>query len=54
MVSKITSVTEEVYNLLKRMKLPHKSFGDTIERLCRNITTENLLKWYDNNTDGRI
>ncbi|MFX0013697.1 MAG: antitoxin VapB family protein [Promethearchaeota archaeon] len=51
MVSKTISVTEEVYMLLKRMKLPHESFGETIERLCKNFTTENLLKWYEN-TDG--
>ena len=51
MASKTISVTEEVYNLLKRMKLPHESFGETIERLCKNFTTENLLKWYDN-TEG--
>ncbi len=51
MVSKTLSVTEEVYNLLKRMKLPHESFGEAIERLCKNFTTENLLIWYDN-TDG--
>lgn len=51
MVSKTISVTEEVYTLLKRMKLPHESFGETIERLCKNFTTENLFKWYEN-TEG--
>jgi predicted CopG family antitoxin len=51
MASKTISVTEEVYNLLKRMKLPHESFGETIERLCKNFTTENLLTWFDN-TEG--
>lgn len=29
------------------MKLPHESFGDTIERLCKNFTAENLIKWFD-------
>ncbi|MHA1971506.1 MAG: antitoxin VapB family protein [Candidatus Hodarchaeales archaeon] len=48
MASKTISVTEDVYNLLKRMKLPHESFGDTIERLCQNFTAKNLLKWYEN------
>jgi predicted CopG family antitoxin len=52
MTSKTISLTEETYNLLKRMKLPHESFGDTIERLCKNFSAENLIKWLDT-TDGR-
>ena len=51
MVSKTLSVTEEVYNILKKMKLPHESFGDTIERLCRNFTANNLAKWFET-TEG--
>ena len=51
MTSKTISLTEEVYNLLKKIKLPHESFGDTIERLCRNFTAENLMRWFDT-TDG--
>lgn len=51
MTSKTVSLTEEVYNLLKRMKLPHESFGDTIERLCKSFTAANLIKWFDT-TDG--
>lgn len=51
MVSKTISVTEDVYNLLKKMKLPHESFGETIERLCKNFTAENLLNWF-NNSEG--
>ncbi len=47
MVSKTISVTEDVYNLLKKMKLPHESFGDTIERLCKNFSTVNLLNWFE-------
>ena len=33
------------------MKLPHESFGDTIERLCRNFTASNLIKWFET-TEG--
>ena len=51
MASKTISVTDEVYNLLKKMKLPHESFGDTIDRLCKSFTSGNLLKWYEN-TEG--
>ena len=51
MTSKTISVTEEVYNLLKKMKLPHESFGDTIERLCKNFSADNLTKWFET-TDG--
>lgn len=47
MVSKTISVTEDVYNLLKKMQLPHESFGDTIERLCKNFSTRNLLNWLE-------
>ncbi len=47
MVSKTISVTEDVYNLLKKMKLSHESFGETIERLCKNYSTENLLTWFE-------
>ncbi|TXT57587.1 MAG: hypothetical protein BAJATHORv1_10289 [Candidatus Thorarchaeota archaeon] len=45
MASKTISVTEEVYDLLKKMKLPGESFGDTISRLCRGKTTSSLLQW---------
>jgi predicted CopG family antitoxin len=48
MVSKTISVTEEVYNLLKRIKLPRESFGEAIERICSNYTSENLSVWFDN------
>ncbi|MHA1651857.1 MAG: antitoxin VapB family protein [Candidatus Helarchaeota archaeon] len=51
MPSKTISVTEEVYNLLKKMKLPHESFEDTIERLCRHFSADNLMKWFEA-TDG--
>ena len=58
MVSKTISVTDKVYNLLKRMKLHHESFGDTIERLCNNYTSQNLADWmekfkgWEDMTDG--
>ncbi|MCF2141246.1 MAG: antitoxin VapB family protein [Candidatus Lokiarchaeota archaeon] len=48
MASKTISVTEKVYMLLKKMKLPSESFGDTIERLCLNFTAGNLIEWFDN------
>ncbi|MHA1266169.1 MAG: antitoxin VapB family protein [Candidatus Helarchaeota archaeon] len=51
MTSKTISVTEKVYNLLKKMKLPHESFGDTIERLCKNFSADNLRKWFET-TEG--
>ena len=45
MASKTISVREEVYNLLKKMKLPGESFGDTIFRLCRSKTSRALSLW---------
>ena len=45
MVSKTISVTEEVYNLLKKMQLPGESFGDTIARLCKSRTSSSLRLW---------
>lgn len=45
MVSKTISVTEDVYNLLKKMKLPGESFGNTIARLARGKTTTSLRMW---------
>lgn len=48
MVSKTISVTEDVYNLLKRIKLPRESFGEAIERICKSYTSENLNFWFDN------
>jgi predicted CopG family antitoxin len=47
MTSKTISIKEEVYNLLKSMKLPHESFDEVILRLCKNYTAKNLLKWLD-------
>jgi hypothetical protein len=49
MVSRTISVRDDVYDLLKKMKLPHGSFGDVIERLCKIYIGVNLLSWSDNN-----
>jgi predicted CopG family antitoxin len=45
MTSKTISVTEEVYELLSRLKLPHESLGDVIKRLCEEKTANSLIKW---------
>jgi len=45
MTSKTISVTEDVYNLLRKMKLPGESFGKTINRLCRYKTSVSLRLW---------
>lgn len=49
MASKVISVTEEVYDLLKSIKLPNESFGDTIKRLCTQYTADSLLNWVNTN-----
>ncbi len=48
MALKKISVSEKVYLLLKKLRLPSESFGDAIERICLNFTTENLIQWFDN------
>jgi predicted CopG family antitoxin len=45
MTSKTISVTLDVYDLLKKMRLPGESFGDTIARLCKGKTSESLYLW---------
>lgn len=50
MASKTISVTEEVYELLSRMKLPHESFGDVIKRLCEEKTAKSLVNWVSEKT----
>ncbi|MHA2297650.1 MAG: antitoxin VapB family protein [Candidatus Hodarchaeales archaeon] len=45
MVSKTISITEEVYELLSSMKMPHESFGDVIKRLCEEKTAKSLVNW---------
>jgi len=47
LASKTISVTEEVYNLLKKMRLPGESFGDTIARLCRMKTVRSIKEWME-------
>ncbi len=34
MTSRTISISEEVYQLLEKMRLPGEKFGDTILRLC--------------------
>jgi len=45
MTSKTISVTEEVYELLSRLKLPNESLGDVIKRLCEEKTANSLIRW---------
>ncbi|MBN2230656.1 MAG: antitoxin VapB family protein [Candidatus Thorarchaeota archaeon] len=45
MTSKTISVTSDVYNLLRKMRLPGESFGETIARLCRSKTSVSLCLW---------
>lgn len=45
MASKVISLTEEVYDLLKSRQLPNESFGDTIKRLCLNYSAKNMSTW---------
>ena len=47
MASKTISVTEEIYELLITLKLPHESFGEVIKRLCKEKSAESLSKWVD-------
>ncbi len=48
MASKVISITEEVYKLLKSVQLPEESFGDTIKRLCNQMLAKNLLNIVQN------
>ena len=45
MASKTISLTNEVYNLLSKVKLPNESFGDVIKRLCSEKLTSELTTW---------
>ncbi len=45
MASKTIFVTLEVNNILKKMRLPGESFGDTIARLCKGKSSEPLYLW---------
>jgi len=51
MTPKRISVTENVYNLLKRVQLRGESYGDTIARLCRTKTSVALHLWAES-SDG--
>ena len=50
MASKTISVTEEVYDLLKKVKLPNESFGDTIKRFIQKYSMRNLREWYESSS----
>ncbi len=47
--SKVISITEDVYNLLKSMKLKNESFSDVIRRLCQNYTALARKVWCETN-----
>jgi len=48
MTSKTISVTEDVYNLLKKMKLKGESFSETIRRLVKGRRISDLAGlWSD-------
>ena len=42
MGSKVISITEDVYKLLKSAQFPGESFGDTIKRLCGKSSAKSL------------
>lgn len=50
MASKTISITNEVYDLLKKLKLPNESFGDTIKRICNEKFASHLITWIDDKT----
>jgi predicted CopG family antitoxin len=45
--SKTLSVTEEIYDMLVKLKLPQESFGDVIKRLCLEKSARNLVQWVE-------
>ena len=47
MASKTISVTNEIYELLLTLKMPHESFGEVIERLCKEKSAKSLSKWIE-------
>ncbi len=50
MTSKTISITNEVYNLLIKLKLPGESFGDTIKRICNEKLASHLINWINDKT----
>ena len=48
--SKTISVTDEVYQMIKNIKLPNESFGDVIRKLVEEKTAGNLLAWVKEKT----
>ena len=45
MTSNTIAVSEEVYNLLVQLKLPHESLEDVIKRLCQEKTAFAVVQW---------
>ncbi|WP_371804957.1 antitoxin VapB family protein [Candidatus Lokiarchaeum ossiferum] len=45
MASKTISVTEETYEMLKRLKLPNESFGDVLKKLIEEKLSSTLVDW---------
>ncbi|RLI50032.1 MAG: hypothetical protein DRO73_04515 [Candidatus Thorarchaeota archaeon] len=39
------TLSEDTYNLLRKMRLPGETFSDTIARLCRAKTARGVLEW---------
>lgn len=52
MASKTISVTDEIYQMIKNIKLPNESFGDVIRKLIEEKIARNLLAWVDDNSLG--
>ncbi|MCY3410166.1 MAG: antitoxin VapB family protein [Candidatus Heimdallarchaeota archaeon] len=50
MASKTISITNEVYDLLSKFKLPDESFGDTIKRVFSEKLASHLISWVEENT----
>ena len=47
MASKTISITEDVYILLSKLKLPNESFGDVIKRICSEKLSSQLSPWIE-------
>ncbi len=45
MASKTISVTEKIYEMLQRLKLPNESFGDVLKKLIEEKLAANLVEW---------
>ena len=45
MASRTISVTEKIYEMLQRLKLPNESFGDVLKKLIEEKLAANLVEW---------